>query len=74
MGLSVPCLLVFGRHSFVNLSSEFRELVLGSERQVFVERAPGSKSASRVLDTVCAEGVARELRSPGCAPGAVPTE
>lgn len=43
MGLSVPCLLVFGRHSFVNLSSEFRELVLGSERQVFVERAPGTK-------------------------------
>lgn len=37
MGLSVLCLPVFGRHSFVNLSNEFRTLVLESEHHVFVK-------------------------------------
>lgn len=36
VGLSVLCLPMFGRHSFVNLSNDSRELVLESECQVFL--------------------------------------
>lgn len=53
---------MFGSHSFVNLSSKFRELVLESECQVFVKgKHQVLVFVNWVPDSVCASGVPQVL-------------